>query len=74
MKAQVNFDLDSYTQKKNNTWFVRCPNCTTPDYITAEKCHACFIDAMALNNKDHRGYNCKEGLFYRNQRADGNLI
>jgi len=76
MKKNGNFAFDiSYNCKKcDHGWMVRCPRTSDYSFIPAEKCHACYIDAMALNNKNHVGHNCREGFFYRNQRAEGNLL
>lgn len=74
MKNITKFDVEFNVQKNKTGWLVRCPREREYGFIKAERCHSCFIDAMALNNKEHRGHNCKEGLFYREQRANGYLL
>jgi predicted ATP-dependent serine protease len=74
MKNMTNFDFTNNCKRSEKGWLVRCPDCENYEFISAEKCHACYIDAMALNNKTHKGHNCKEGFYYRLQRSEGNLI
>ena len=74
MKNIPEFDFTKNCKRSDNGWHVRCPECKNYDFIPAEECHLCFIDAMALNNRSHKGHNCKEGMFYRIQRSEGNLL
>ena len=74
MENLPRFDLEKNVRKCERGWFVRCPYSDDYGFIPAEVCHNCYIDAMALNNREHKGYNCKEGLFYRFQRSEGNII
>ncbi len=71
---QTEFEINFNTKKCTDGWKVRCPHANNYDFVSADNCHTCFLDAMALNNKKHQGHNCKEGLFYRNARSEGYLL
>lgn len=57
----------NFIQRKNYQWIVKCKN----GDINAEECHNAFLDANALNRKDHQCFNCNLGKAYRQKRAEG---